>query len=358
MGNSYEEWKLSQEEEAARPPEQVKPPEVLTAKQLLEREFPDQQWLIDKFLPEESITLIVGEAGTLKSYIGLYIAKALTTKEPFLGHYEVFSSPNILIIDKENKLRRIKRRMLGLNFPQTDNVFFLEYPEQFSFRNQKMMAFFKQYIEEHQIKVVLFDSFIDMFEGNENSSTDTARAFDDIRSLSHNSSYILLHHDSKPIPKMVRTAAQKTRGSSNIIAQVDTQFYFEKGKDGKTLIIEQGKSRDEQPLNRFGVDIISNEEGGIIDFMYKGEFKSDIKLIEEAKEWIYSYIVDHPLTAKEELVNEGEGLSFTTRIIQDAITSLKKEKLIDGIKKPGQGNRMYYLLLGEPLVPEETENTL
>ena len=339
----YKKWQDNEKDKDSKNISKVKPEfNILTAKDVLETEYPEVHWVIDKVLPEEGISLIVGEAGTFKSFFCLYLTRALITKEPFLGHFQVNRTCKILIIDKENKLRRLKKRMVAMNFPKSEDVFFLEYPERFRFENNQFVSFVSEFIKEKNIDLVIFDSFIDMFDGNENSSTDTAKAFDVIRNLDHNASYIAIHHDSKPIPKMVRSAAQKTRGSSNIIAQVDTQFYFEKGKDLKSFIVEQGKSRDEEPLKKFQVNIVSDLEKGLSGFEYAGEVKEEVTKIEETKELIYQFILERPYCTKDDITAELVNGGITERTGKRALLALEKTGLIDAVQKPGYGRKNFY----------------
>lgn len=318
---------------------------TLTAKELLEIDYPPQQWVIDRFLPDGGITLIVGEAGTLKSFICLYLTRQVITQEKLFGHFEVYKTCRVLIIDKENKLRRIQKRLKGLNFPDTEDVFFLAYPDSFSFENKEFMNYLKKFIAEEKIDLVILDSFVDMFTGNENSSGDTAQAINAMRSLSPTATFALIHHDSKPVPKLVRTAAQKTRGSSNIIAQVDAQFYFEKGKDLKSLTIEQGKSRDEEPLPKFEVRIESDPELGITGFTYNGEIRDEVTMINQSKEVIYQFVKTHPSCTKDEINTELEVNNITTRTGKNGLMSLMKEGLIDYSEKPGHGRKHFYFVV-------------
>lgn len=324
------------------------PIDIITAKQVLETEYPAENWLIDKFLPEESLTLIVGEAGTFKSYLSLYIAKCLSTKELFLGNFETKRTCKILILDKENKLRRVKKRMTGMDFPLESEVYFLSYPEQFMFEETNpSFLMVKQFVKDMGIDLVILDSFIDMFSGNENSSTDTAMAFNAIRSISKTCTYIILHHDSKPIPKMVRSAAQKTRGSSNIIAQVDYQYYLEKGKDLKSFLVEQGKARDDEPIGKFTINVITDPELGVTDFQYGGEFQEEVTQVNASKEIIYQFIKNHPQCTKDDINAELLQNSISTRTGKNGLLILMKEGLVDFMEKPGSGRKHFYFIIEE-----------
>ena len=317
--------------------------ETITGKGLMTMEFPEEEWLIDKIVPQAGITMFVGEAAAGKSFIALDAVRALTGDSKFLDNFEVKTKCRVLIIDKENGLRRIQKRMKGMQFGDSEDIFLLKYPEHFDLKNEKFMQSVSQLISANDIKLVIMDSFVDVLIGSENDAGDTNEVFNLLRSISSQVNWFILHHDSKPLPKTQRTAGQKTRGSSNIIAQVDNQFYIEKTKSPLVLNIEQGKSRDNEPVKKFSIEFI-NENEQMTGFRYLGEFKGEIKLIEEVSELIYEYLKQNAYTSTNDIYQIAENKGYTQRTARDAIASLKKQAIIDGIKKPGSGNTLFYYL--------------
>ena len=318
---------------------------LISGVDLLNMEFEDQHWIIDRFISVGGSTIIVGESGSGKSYVLLAIIKSLLAKEALFDKFEPKMEVNILVIDKENGLRRIKKRMQAMDVPFTSNLYFLATPEEFRLDNKEGLEYLADFIKTNQIGLILIDSLIDIIIGNENSSVDTTAVFNGVRSIANGAAFGMVHHDAKPIPKFQKTAGQKTRGSSNILAQVDNQFYIEKQKDMKTLYIEQGKSRDFEPVTKFSVEFQSNEQGEMTGFQYVGEVQEKVKQIEEAKEFLFNLVSDKQMVSKEELIESGQAKGLDPRVLQDAIRSLKKGGLIDGVRQPGQGNKMFYILV-------------
>ena len=76
--------------------------ETLKGKELMAMEFPQEEWLIDKIVPQAGITMFVGEAAAGKSFIALDAIRALTGDSKFLDNFEVKTQCKVLIIDKEN----------------------------------------------------------------------------------------------------------------------------------------------------------------------------------------------------------------------------------------------------------------
>ena len=326
---------------------------LLSAAQLLEKEFEEQNWLIDRFINVGGITILVGESGSGKSYLSLAIIKSLIKNEPLFEKFDVKIQPSILVIDKENGLRRTKKRMQSLGIPFTENVYFLEYPERFSLDNKKGLEYITAFIKTEQIGLIIIDSLIDIILGSENSSVDISQVFNTLRSIAPESSYLLLHHDSKPIPKFERTASQKTRGSSNILAQVDNQFYLDKQRNNK-LHIEQGKSRDFEPIKKFEVEFTSNEVGDMIGFKYIGEVQSEITKVEQAADFIMTWLPFNPAPTRQKIIDTAEGQGINQNAVERAIAMLKEKKLID--TKPDLLNKrrkLYFIL-----APEDEEETI
>lgn len=268
---------------------------ILTSGELLARQYPEEEWHIKKFLSRDGITMFVGTAGVGKSYFAAYLARCLVRGDNFLGQeeFEVKTRTPVLLIDKENGLRRMQKRLQGMSFTNEDEFYLMEYPEVFDLDDNEIIAYITEFIETKGIGVVILDSFIDVIKGNENSSTDTAAVFNKLRGISHDVAWVILHHESKQVGIIERSAGDKTRGSSNIQGQVSAQFHLKKAPDNDNdLIIEQGKARDHEPLGkiRIGFDI-DLDQNIVTGFIYKGiETEEKIQKIEECKKIILEII--------------------------------------------------------------------
>lgn len=314
---------------------------VLDAAALAEREFPDNKWIIDRIIPDAGFVMFVGEAGAGKSFIALDAIRAILTQTPFLDHFEVNTKCKILIIDKENGLRRLKTRMQGLNIPMTDEVFLLEYPAQFKLSDTKFINQVSAFIKEKDIKLIILDSFIDIIQGNENDSGDTNEVFDALRLMSSEVAYFILHHDAKPIPKFQKSAGQKTRGSSNILAQLDNQFYLEKTKNLKVITVEQGKARDEEPVTKFQIEFQSSDNNQMTGFKYLGEVQDEASKVDEASEFIQKYLTDNPNSSRLDIIDGAQSQNISPRSIDRAKKMLEEKSVVDSYK---DGHKKLYFI--------------
>lgn len=320
---------------------------TLTVTDLYKKEYPPENYIIDKFLPSTGFTMFSGDSGVGKSWIALEVVRAITNNDIFLDHFEI-KTPDIpiLIIDKENGLKRLQARMKSLGVPPTDKVHLLQYPEKFNLSDEDFLQSVQNFIVANKIGIIILDSFIDILVGEENSSVDTAKVFNSLRSISQNVCWILLHHESKPMPKYTPQAGDRARGSTNIKAQLDYLFSVQRTKSLKVINIEQGKARDYEMMPKFAIEFVSLETTGEMGgFKYIGEVKDDVTKIEEAKPLIYEYIKDHPFCTKKDFNDHLENYHIKSATSKIALESLMKEKLIDYTERAGQGRKHFYFIV-------------
>ena len=313
---------------------------TLTVTQIYSREYPLENWIIDKFLPVTGFAMFSGDSGVGKSWIALEIVRAITENDIFLDHFEI-KTPNvpILVIDKENGLRRIQARMKSLGVPATNKVHFLEYPEKFTLENEGFMQSIQNFIIANKIGIVILDSFIDILIGNENYSGDTALIFNALRSISTNVCWVLLHHEVKPMPKFTPHAGDRARGSGNIKAQLDYLFSVQRTKQLKVIHIEQGKARDYEMMPKFALEFVTLETTGEMGgFKYIGEVKDENTKVDEAAGFIEEFLTNNPNSSRQSIIDGGQGKHTSISIIR-AIKILKEKDIISWEKV---GRFVYY----------------
>jgi len=76
-------------------------------------EAPQTKWLWEKFIPERSITFVVGDAGSYKSTFLLALCKAISKGESFLGRRT--KRRRVLYLDNENPLDVLANRDKAMN---------------------------------------------------------------------------------------------------------------------------------------------------------------------------------------------------------------------------------------------------
>src|SRR6267143_1461544 len=78
------------------------------------------QMLIENILIAEGATMLGSLSGVGKTWLGLAMAKALTTGKPFLGHYRVPTVVPAVYLVPEMGSRAIRRRAEKMGLPDSD----------------------------------------------------------------------------------------------------------------------------------------------------------------------------------------------------------------------------------------------
>ena len=332
---------------------------------LIKRDIPKEEWLIERIIPTEGFTFIVGAEATGKSFITLTLAQALTTSQKWLGEFEVKKTTNILFIDKENTKRRTQTRMKGLGI-SGENMFWLEYPQYFEMTSDKEEDGFSPFIKaiarkvkKHDIGLIFVDSFADVMIGNENAAADTQRFFDGFRQLFPGISILVLHHENKPQQGVARSSSQRFRGSTNITAQIIVGFRMEAiFKNKGEFTMEQTKVGDAEKLNKFKIKmntIVDPEDANktIVKALdYGGEVLTDLSAVEEAAEYIVDYLTNNMDQRRKDVVDAGLAMGHTRPSLDRALDMLKEKKIVSSKTNP-QEKREKFLYIS---VGEEDEN--
>lgn len=342
---SFEEW-LDKNE-----PEQYK---FETVTDILSQKIPPDEWLVNRMIPAEGFTFLVGAEATGKSFYALSLAQAVATATPWTDAkkkdsdeylFNVSKPKKVLVIDKENTKRRVQSRLkwMGIDSP---NIYYLKFPHYFELSDpteedgfSKIAKAASRKVKAEGIKFIVVDSFTDVMIGNENAAGDVQKFFDAFRQLFEGCSILVLHHASKPSQGVVRTSAQRTRGSTNINAQVYSMFYVEALQKSKTeFVIEQTKAGDAEKLNRFIVQLKVEQIGNtdktkVTGIEYKGEVPDEEMKLQEAIKQIEEAFIATSQMSLSDLVDvlQSNGISNATcrRAIKEMIDDGTIQKIQD-----------------------------
>lgn len=334
---------------SAESPEEADPDEIyrkmltINLKDLYSIKYDPEDFIIDKFLPVSGMTMISGDSGVGKSWLALEVIKAITKNEPFLEQFEVkYPYVPILLIDKENGLRRIQLRSKGMGIPNSEDIHVIKTPHQFVLTDEELLEDISRLIIEKDIKVIVIDSFIDILVGSENDSSETSLVFNALRSISTEVCWLLLHHESKPVPGFHRSTGNRARGSSNIKAQVDYLFSAQRTKELKVINIEQGKARDYEAINKFAVEFVGDDLGTMTGFRYIGEVQDEITKVEEAGDFLLEFLEDNPKSLIKSINKEGAPRGITKASLKRARDMLLEKQLIESIPDPTNRRRKLF----------------
>jgi len=217
----------------------------------------EDEWLLDPFLPTKSISLLDGPSCVGKSFFVLEMAYALASGSNFLGISKATQPTNVLYMSaEETKYRLLKRiKNIAQHYPETENfVWLTTLDEKFKLTSRLFEKDFKQIkptrtvnvlnklIEKYESKLVVFDSLVNFYGLDENSTEDAFIFYEFLKNLIKNygCSVLLLHHQNKEAMKNGSSGAGSFRGSSVFREQARTRITMTRvDKNTKKVEIEK-----------------------------------------------------------------------------------------------------------------------
>lgn len=240
-------------------------PQVTSLGELMNREFPEQEYIIDKLLPSGSLTIMSGQPASFKTWVLLEAALKAASGEPLFGHFET-QQTGVLVVDEESGDRLLQKRLALLNARQDLPIYFHSY-QGFEL-SKKSVEFLIDVCQNNFIGLIIFDSLVRIHGANENEANAMAEVFKQLRKLAASGLTVLIAHHHRKGGVNEGSAGQAMRGSSDILASVDCHIAVTRQEDD-TIIISQPKQRYDKELEPFEVRIISDD--GCFNFEYVGD---------------------------------------------------------------------------------------
>ena len=317
-------------------------PRVMTLKDLFDMDLPESKWVVEKLVPDLGITAVSGVPGAYKSWLSTYIAKCLLQGKEVFGEFGV-EKAKVLIVDLENSLRIIRDRLELLGLKGEKGLYY--WKGSFSIDSEGDFKRLKSTVETKKIRLVVFDSLVRIHGGDENVAKDMARVFKKLKELPEMGvAVIFLHHSRKKSFGNRGGAGESMRGSSDILAAIDSHLLLEKTKDGLKVI--QTKLRQDEPVKQFGLRVVS-EEG--FNFEYLGEVDEALDKVTQAREEMVDLLQDNKMSRKEIIQSLKDVCGSVT--VGKALKGLRAEKIIS--RSIGVNNTHTYYLTedkeGEPV---------
>lgn len=297
--------------------------------------LPPLEWLIEKLITEESISILSGQPASFKTWIILHLAIQMAKGEPLFGKFATKKS-NVLIIDEESGLRRLKTRLAFLTRDEYLPIYFVS-SEDFKLTKKSVYEIIS-FCEEKDIKVVMFDSLVRMHTANENEAAAMAGVGELLKQIKNKGISILLtHHHRKQISG---NPAQDMRGSSDIFALLDCHLAVSEKE--RVLTIMQTKLRDEDEAKPF--EIAVKREDGSTRFEYIGETEPEKIKRNRVSDLVLVMLgeAEVPLSTKEILEKTREILPCGDSTLKTVLAQLVENEEI--FKGRGKGNTNFYSL--------------
>jgi len=238
-------------------------PVPLSLPELLALPEPEHRDAIKGLIPHPGITLIAGPPDSLKSWTGLELGFSLANATRFLETFSVPELHKVLFVQLEmtgpEMAHRI--RLLGAGDFPGHIAFLVDQP--FDLNPARF-----HWLAQREEDVVIIDSVIRLFRGNENDAGDVSRFFSPLLALKQaGKSVLLLHHLRKPAADAVPgDLAALVRGSGDFLAAPDAAFVLRR-LDPSAVTVSCVKMRNAPKPEDFVVRIVG--DGSRVSLVYE-----------------------------------------------------------------------------------------
>ena len=222
----------------------------------------DAQWLVENLITRGGMHFITAPPGGGKSWIAVDLVRACNDGSNWMGCLPV-TKCNILYINEEMGIGRFFQRFFKLSPGACENVHIMQ-KQMVKLDNAEHMADIVQYVKDHDIAIVILDTFVRVHGYDENSNTDMAKLYDRMKGINESGAAIIaLHHHKKGI-HAGPVAHEAMRGAGEIAAQADLVATVDH-KDGiYTMKTTKQRHIGEEDFVEVSYKIVTGEDGSIV----------------------------------------------------------------------------------------------
>ncbi len=321
-------------------------PKVWTIGEILKHDFGEEEWLVDSLISKQGVMALSGNPGDFKTWVTIHIALCVSRNLAVFGKFQA-TKGNVLIIDEEDHLRLLKKRLELLGAKEVDGIYYLS-QSCIKIDIEEVLEMILEIVKEKNIKLVIFDSLIRVHQQEENDAGGMSKVFDSFKKIITAGVSILFthHHRKEQKGRGSNNRGQSMRGSSDILAGVDCHMTIEKkSEEEDRLILRQTKLRQAELLPPFEVNIIKSELGPS-GFEFVGDYDEKKKKSEEVSEAIVLMLAEGMKNRTEiiEFFSEDYGRDVVERGIRIAEENEKIERVPKEEIEKKNRKKAYYRL--------------
>jgi hypothetical protein len=252
----------------------------------------------------------------------LEMARAIAGGTPFLDAY-MTKQRNIMIVDEESGLWEMRRRAELLGIDSKLPIFF-HCQNGFKFDNESSVTNLIKVCKELGVTMVVFDPFVAMHSGEENSATEMQKVMDSMQKFTlENITVMFIHHSRKG---GFGRGSQNSRGSSAIHGRADSTLIVDKAthRGHECIDVSHSKSRRGKTQEPFRSVIAQDSEGGPIKLLYDGNITESVKQVEKARKLIKEILLTGKLKRQEIIDLLSTSHNMGRNNTQAALTDMEK----------------------------------
>ena len=317
----------------------MNPIKIKPIDELMGQYYPEQEYIVDRLIPDASITILSGTSRSFKTYTLLEIALSVAKGEPLFGQFETLHG-GVLVIDEENGERLLQKRLYQLGATADLPIYFTALQ---GFRledrhiDEALMA-----CAERGIKLVIIDALIRIHDADENSAREMSKVFRKLRRFTESDIAVLVTQHNRKQGTVHGGSGNEMRGSSDILAAIDSHIGVIR-KDKWYLYFDQTKQRYDVELDPFEVKVSVDDMS--FRFEYLGAVRSSIDKSEILRTAVVQLLNEHKQLRQKDLLEKLANLDIKTN--EHTLRGLLGRWVAEGLLAPplaGAGNTKLYTL--------------
>lgn len=99
-------------------------PQVWSIADILAHDFGEEEWLVESLVSKQGITAFSGNPGDFKTWITIHMALCVSRGNLVFSQFKT-TQGGVLIIDEEDHLRLLKKRLNLLGANETDEIHYI-----------------------------------------------------------------------------------------------------------------------------------------------------------------------------------------------------------------------------------------
>jgi hypothetical protein len=308
---------------------------IHTAAEALEPQ-PAVDWIIEKLFSPGSVSLVVGNPGSKKTYSMLSAGVNVAIGKKWLGFPT--RQAKVLFVDEESGNRRMARRLgevLRGEFADDTTPFEYISLAQFNLRDPADAILLHATIEQTGAELVIIDALADIMPGaDENAVKDVHPVFMRMRKIAEETraALVIIHHANK---------AGDYRGSSAISGAVDLLLMVESNDGSPTIDFETKKARDVEAFKFSAAAHWSDSQMWLSPI----ETSKRRDQLSRPQRHVINYLGEHGPSTRSAIITEPD--ICTSRAASDAIYQLAERGLIHRTNPPGRAVEAIYTITQE-----------
>jgi KaiC/GvpD/RAD55 family RecA-like ATPase len=310
--------------------------EIVCDKDINTLEIKEIEWLVQDYIPRNSLTIIAGKSGSFKSTLALHMAYSIAENKKVFDTMQTIQA-KVLYLNEENAWNIFRPTLIrvknGLEIENSDNLFFATY-QNLRLDTEAGIKKLQKVIEKHNIEVIVLDS-LKRFIGFEENAADAVNKFyiDIIKPLmiKYKLTTIMLHHAKKDIIGEASNKLDQLRGSSDFVNICDCILFTKRIPGLDWFYLEQIKNRAKMEVDKKKIQIVDIDGGSY--FIENDASERNIEgEMTRCSLAIIEYLKSHPdinIIKRKEMI-EATGQQRTS--IQNSFAELKDAKIIEELE--------------------------